>query len=141
MGLLEEDTHRSCRWKSSTYTSQVLVGHILYTSERFGGSGVRGRGEALKEGYRAPLLYHSTILPLHDSTISSLLPFSHSPATPSPPLSPAGDIHAIVAANNLLAAAIDTRIFHESQQSDAALFKRLCPPAKVREGGREGVSE
>eukprot|EP00620_Florenciella_sp_RCC1587_P007452 CAMPEP_0182582844 /NCGR_PEP_ID=MMETSP1324-20130603/53666_1 /TAXON_ID=236786 /ORGANISM="Florenciella sp., Strain RCC1587" /LENGTH=698 /DNA_ID=CAMNT_0024799351 /DNA_START=76 /DNA_END=2172 /DNA_ORIENTATION=+ len=41
-----------------------------------------------------------------------------------------GDIHAIVAANNLLAAAIDTRIFHESQQSDAALFKRLCPPAK-----------
>merc|ERR1711871_1630958 len=41
-----------------------------------------------------------------------------------------GDIHAIVAANNLLAAAIDTRIFHESQQSNAALFKRLCPPAK-----------
>ncbi len=41
-----------------------------------------------------------------------------------------GDIHAITAANNLLAAAIDTRIFHESRQSDAALFKRLCPTAK-----------
>ena len=29
-----------------------------------------------------------------------------------------GDIHAITAANNLLAAAIDTRMFHESTQSD-----------------------
>lgn len=42
-----------------------------------------------------------------------------------------GDIHAITAANNLLAAAIDTRIFHEeSQPSDEALFDRLCPPNK-----------
>ena len=41
-----------------------------------------------------------------------------------------GDIHAITAANNLLAAAIDTRLFHESTQSDTALLKRLCPPAK-----------
>lgn len=41
-----------------------------------------------------------------------------------------GDIHAITAANNLLAAAIDTRIFHETRQSDAALFRRLCPTAK-----------
>ncbi|HOC22925.1 MAG TPA: formate--tetrahydrofolate ligase [Anaerolineaceae bacterium] len=41
-----------------------------------------------------------------------------------------GDIHAITAANNLLAAAIDTRMFHEAQQSDAALFNRLCPPDK-----------
>jgi len=38
-----------------------------------------------------------------------------------------GDIHAITAANNLLAAAIDTRILHESTQSDDALFDRLCP--------------
>jgi formate--tetrahydrofolate ligase len=38
-----------------------------------------------------------------------------------------GDIHAITAANNLLAAAIDTRIFHETTQSDNALFNRLCP--------------
>src|SRR5271170_2611838 len=37
-----------------------------------------------------------------------------------------GDIHAISAANNLLAAAIDTRIFHENTQSDDALFDRLC---------------
>ncbi|ODV60152.1 C-1-tetrahydrofolate synthase [Ascoidea rubescens DSM 1968] len=41
-----------------------------------------------------------------------------------------GDIHAIGAANNLLAAAIDTRIFHESTQSDKALYKRLVPTKK-----------
>ncbi len=41
-----------------------------------------------------------------------------------------GDIHAITAANNLLAAAIDTRMFHESSQSDRALFDRLCPMDK-----------
>jgi len=39
-----------------------------------------------------------------------------------------GDIHAITAANNLLAAAIDARMFHESRQSDKSLFNRLCPP-------------
>ena len=36
-----------------------------------------------------------------------------------------GDIHAVTAANNLLAAAIDTRMFHEASQSDAKLFERL----------------
>jgi formyltetrahydrofolate synthetase len=41
-----------------------------------------------------------------------------------------GDIHAITAANNLLAAAIDTRLFHEARQSDEALYRRLCPTAK-----------
>ncbi len=41
-----------------------------------------------------------------------------------------GDIHAITAANNLLAAAIDARMYHESRQSDEALFQRLCPPDK-----------
>src|SRR5579871_3422807 len=42
-----------------------------------------------------------------------------------------GDIHAITAANNLLAAAIDTRMLHESQTpDDAALFDRLCPAGK-----------
>mmetsp|Transcript_17361 Transcript_17361/g.37705 ORF Transcript_17361/g.37705 Transcript_17361/m.37705 type:complete len:657 (+) Transcript_17361:127-2097(+) len=41
-----------------------------------------------------------------------------------------GDIHAISAANNLLAAAIDARMFHEKTQSDAALFRRLCPEGK-----------
>jgi formate--tetrahydrofolate ligase len=41
-----------------------------------------------------------------------------------------GDIHAIGAANNLLAAAIETRMFHESQQSDKSLFSRLCPAEK-----------
>jgi len=41
-----------------------------------------------------------------------------------------GDIHAITAANNLVAAAIDTRMYHESRQTDEALFRRLCPPDK-----------
>lgn len=45
-----------------------------------------------------------------------------------------GDIHAITAATNLLAAAIDVRIFHEATQSDDALFNRLCPAD--RDGGR-----
>ncbi|XP_073645835.1 monofunctional C1-tetrahydrofolate synthase, mitochondrial isoform X4 [Tursiops truncatus] len=36
-----------------------------------------------------------------------------------------GDIHAITAANNLLAAAIDTRILHENTQTDKALYNRL----------------
>jgi len=41
-----------------------------------------------------------------------------------------GDIHAITAANNLLAAAIDTRIYHEARQTDEQLFNALCPPDK-----------
>ena len=47
-----------------------------------------------------------------------------------------GDIHAITAANNLLAAAIDARIFHEaSQPDDQKLFNALCPADK--EGKRK----
>ncbi|XP_060907981.1 monofunctional C1-tetrahydrofolate synthase, mitochondrial [Labrus mixtus] len=38
-----------------------------------------------------------------------------------------GDIHAITAANNLVAAAIDARMLHETTQSDKALFNRLVP--------------
>ena len=41
-----------------------------------------------------------------------------------------GDIHAITAANNLVAAQVDTRMMHEQQQSDEALFRRLCPKVK-----------
>jgi formyltetrahydrofolate synthetase len=42
-----------------------------------------------------------------------------------------GDIHAITAANNLCAAAIDARMFHESQQpDDEKLFSALCPVDK-----------
>lgn len=41
-----------------------------------------------------------------------------------------GDIHAISAANNLLAAAIETRMFHENTQKDGALFNRLVPKKK-----------
>ena len=41
-----------------------------------------------------------------------------------------GDIHAVTAANNLLAAALDARMFHESTQPDKALFNRLCPAKK-----------
>jgi formyltetrahydrofolate synthetase len=46
-----------------------------------------------------------------------------------------GDIHAITAANNLLAAAIDARVLHESTQTDESLFDRLCPPGK--DGSRQ----
>ncbi len=41
-----------------------------------------------------------------------------------------GDIHAITAANNLMAAAIDARIFHEGGTTDEQLFNRLFPPDK-----------
>lgn len=38
-----------------------------------------------------------------------------------------GDIHAVTAANNLLAAQIDARMFHESTQTDEELYERLVP--------------
>jgi formyltetrahydrofolate synthetase len=42
-----------------------------------------------------------------------------------------GDIHAITAANNLLAAAIDARMLHErATTDDEKLFNALCPPDK-----------
>ena len=41
-----------------------------------------------------------------------------------------GDIHAITAANNLLAAAIDVRMMHESKATDEQLFDRLLPKDK-----------
>ncbi|KAL5533341.1 ADE3_2 [Sanghuangporus sanghuang] len=41
-----------------------------------------------------------------------------------------GDIHAVTAANNLLAAALDARMFHEATQSDKALYNRLVPSVK-----------
>lgn len=41
-----------------------------------------------------------------------------------------GDIHAISAANNLLAAAIDTRIFHERSQNDENLYRRITGELK-----------
>ncbi|EDO14489.1 hypothetical protein Kpol_243p3 [Vanderwaltozyma polyspora DSM 70294] len=44
-----------------------------------------------------------------------------------------GDIHAIGGANNLLAAAIDTRMFHENtQKNDATFYNRLVP----KKGGK-----
>ncbi|KAJ1636134.1 formate-tetrahydrofolate ligase, partial [Pavlovales sp. CCMP2436] len=46
-----------------------------------------------------------------------------------------GDIHAITAANNMLAAAIDTRMFHESTQRDGPLYDRLTP--KGKDGNRK----
>ena len=45
-----------------------------------------------------------------------------------------GDIHAVTAANDLLAAAIDVRILHESAQDDEKLFNAFCPANK--KGGR-----
>ncbi|CCE82958.1 Piso0_002728 [Millerozyma farinosa CBS 7064] len=41
-----------------------------------------------------------------------------------------GDIHAISMANNLLAAAIDTRMFHENTQKNGPLYRRLVPAKK-----------
>ncbi|XKL59912.1 hypothetical protein PGB90_000928 [Kerria lacca] len=41
-----------------------------------------------------------------------------------------GDIHAVTAANNLLAAHIDARCFHEFTQTDLALYNRLVPKIK-----------
>ncbi len=42
-----------------------------------------------------------------------------------------GDIHAVTVAHDLLAAAIDARVFHENLQSDdEKLFKAFCPPDK-----------
>lgn len=41
-----------------------------------------------------------------------------------------GDIHAITAANNLMAAAIDARMFHEADATDEQLFNRLLPADK-----------
>lgn len=45
-----------------------------------------------------------------------------------------GDIHAITAANNLLAAALETRMFHESTQKDGPLYRRLVP---TKDGKRQ----
>ena len=41
-----------------------------------------------------------------------------------------GDIHAITAANNLLAAQLDARMFHEQTQPPEALYGRLVPAVK-----------
>lgn len=41
-----------------------------------------------------------------------------------------GDIHAITAAHNLAAAALDARMLHEAKLSDEELFDRLCPKDK-----------
>mmetsp|Transcript_124612 Transcript_124612/g.388007 ORF Transcript_124612/g.388007 Transcript_124612/m.388007 type:complete len:693 (-) Transcript_124612:191-2269(-) len=42
-----------------------------------------------------------------------------------------GDIHAITAAHNLFAAAIDTRYYHENTSTAQGMFKRLCPADKA----------
>ena len=49
-----------------------------------------------------------------------------------------GDLHAIGAANNLLAAALDTRMFHESYQKDEQLFDRLMPVLKKETSRPDG---
>jgi formyltetrahydrofolate synthetase len=42
-----------------------------------------------------------------------------------------GDIHAITAAHNLIAAAVDARMLHESDVDPQVMFDRLCPPDKT----------
>lgn len=49
-----------------------------------------------------------------------------------------GDIHAITAANNLFAAAIDMRHYHERTASVNFLFERLCPKDKTGKRSFEG---
>ncbi len=44
-----------------------------------------------------------------------------------------GDIHAITAAHNLTAAALDARVMHEKMQDDEKLFNALCPLDKKGE--------
>jgi len=44
-----------------------------------------------------------------------------------------GDIHAITAATNLTAAALDARVMHEKTQDDEKLFNALCPLNKKGE--------
>nr|CAD7456254.1 unnamed protein product [Timema tahoe] len=41
-----------------------------------------------------------------------------------------GDIHAVTASNNLLAAQLDARMFHEATQGDESLYNRLVPKVK-----------
>src|SRR3989338_5012386 len=48
-----------------------------------------------------------------------------------------GDMHAITAANNFLAAAIDSRMYHESTATTAQLFRRMIP---VDKQGRPSVA-
>jgi len=44
-----------------------------------------------------------------------------------------GDIHAVTAAHDLTAAAIDARVFHEANQDDDKLFNAFCPANKKGE--------
>jgi len=41
-----------------------------------------------------------------------------------------GDFHAVAAAHNLLGAALDSRMIHETNQKPDTLFKNLCPKKK-----------
>lgn len=41
-----------------------------------------------------------------------------------------GDIHAVTEANNLLAAQLDARVFHEKTLSNKSLYDRLVPNVK-----------
>lgn len=61
-----------------------------------------------------------------------------------------GDIHAVTAANNLLSAQLDARIFHEATQTDQALYERLVPainggrkfsPIQIRRLERLGIAK
>lgn len=42
-----------------------------------------------------------------------------------------GDIHAITAAHDLIAAAVDARMLHEADVDPQVMFDRLCPPDKT----------
>jgi formyltetrahydrofolate synthetase len=54
-----------------------------------------------------------------------------------------GDIHAVTASHNLLAAAIDVRILHESSQDDEKLFNAFCrfSPIMLRRLKKLGIDK
>ncbi|PFH59568.1 hypothetical protein XA68_12136 [Ophiocordyceps unilateralis] len=61
-----------------------------------------------------------------------------------------GDLHAVTAANNLLAAALESRMFHEQTQKDGPLYRRLVPakdgtrhftPAMLRRLAKLGIEK
>ncbi len=53
-----------------------------------------------------------------------------------------GDIHAVTAANNLLAAAIDARMLHErAQPDDEKLAKAMCKDGEFAEGQRRRLAK
>jgi formyltetrahydrofolate synthetase len=74
---------------------------------------IRSRRKGRPSASRAARRGHYVIVPMEDFNLHLT-----------------GDIHAITAAHDLIAAAIDARMLHESQADAQTMFDRLCPPDK-----------